>query len=54
MDENAKRLIIFAPNEEEWNKISASWDQVIHVQTVGTGLSEIDYQMVLGTIGNSI
>lgn len=54
MDANAKRLIIFAPDKPSWNKISASWDQVIHVNTVAEGLSDVDYQMVLGTIGNSI
>lgn len=54
MDPNAKRMIIFAPNKPEWSRISSSWDQVIHVQTVGEGLSDVDYQMVLGTIGNSI
>lgn len=54
MDSNAKRLIIFAPNKPGWSQISASWDQVIHVNTVAEGLSDVDYQMVLGTIGNSI
>lgn len=54
MDSNAKRLIIFAPNKPSWSNISSSWDQVIHVNTVSEGLSEVDYQMVLGTIGNSI
>lgn len=38
MDENAKRLLIFAPDAPEWNRISSEWGQVIHVQTVSRGL----------------
>ena len=54
MNGSAKRLILFAPNESEWNRISAEWDQVIHVRTVSESLSEVDYQQVLNVIGNSI
>lgn len=54
MNRNAKRLILFAPDAPAWNRISAVWDQTIHVRTVSEGLSEIDYQQVLDVVGNSI
>ena len=54
MDCHAKRLILFAPDAPSWNRISATWDQVIHVRTVSEGLTEIDYQQVLDVVGNSI
>ena len=54
MNRNAKRLILFAPDAPAWNRISASWDQTIHVHTLSEGLTEIDYQQVLDVVGNSI
>ncbi|NLB90425.1 MAG: VWA domain-containing protein [Clostridiales bacterium] len=54
MNSNAKRLILFAPNAPAWNQISAVWDQVIHVQTVSEGLTEVNYQQVLDVVSNSI
>lgn len=54
MDENAKRLLIFAPDAREWNRISSEWAQVIHVQTVSEGLGELDYQQVIDAICNTI
>lgn len=54
MDENAKRLLIFAPDAGEWSRISSEWAQVIHVQTVSEGLGELDYQQVIDAICNTI
>lgn len=54
MDENAKRLLIFAPDAREWNRISSEWAQVIHVQTVSEGLGELDYRQVIDAICNTI
>lgn len=54
MDENAKRLLIFAPDAPEWNRISAEWSQVVHVQTVSEGLSELEYQQVIDAVCNTI
>lgn len=54
MDENAKRLLIFAPDAPDWNRISAEWSQVVHVQTVSEGLSELEYQQVIDAVCNTI
>ena len=54
MDENAKRLLIFAPDAPDWNRISAVWSQVVHVQTVSEGLSELEYQQVIDAVCNTI
>ena len=54
MDENAKRLLIFAPDAPEWNRISSEWAQVIHVQTVSEGLAELEYQQVIDAVCNTI
>ncbi|MEA4999257.1 MAG: hypothetical protein VB087_07725 [Candidatus Limiplasma sp.] len=54
MDENAKRLLMFAPDAPEWNRISAEWSQVVHVQTVSEGLTELEYQQVIDAVCNTI
>ena len=54
MDENAKRLLLFAPDAPEWNRISSEWGQVIHVQTVSEGLQEVEYHQVLDAVCNTI
>ena len=54
MDENAKRLLIFAPDAPEWNRISSEWGQVIHVQTVSEGLEDVEYSQVLDSVCNTI
>ncbi len=54
MDENAKRLLIFAPDAPDWNRISSEWAQVVHVQTVSEGLTELEYQQVIDAVCNTI
>jgi len=54
MDENAKRLLLFAPDAPEWSRISQEWEQVIHVQTTSEGLMEIEYQQVIDAVCNTI
>ncbi|MDD3410926.1 MAG: hypothetical protein PHY12_08980 [Eubacteriales bacterium] len=54
MDESAKRLLLFAPNAPEWNRISSEWAQVIHVQTVSEGLQELEYEQVIDAVCNTI
>lgn len=54
-DQDAKRLVLFAPNDGEWNFISEQWDQVIHYPSkAGDGLSELDYETILSCICQSI
>jgi len=54
MDENAKRLLLFAPDAPEWSRISQEWEQVIHVQTISEGLMEVEYQQVIDAVCNTI
>lgn len=58
MDENAKRLLIFAPDKPSWNTIRENWNNVIHVITEDSesdpGLSKVELDEVLDAIGNSI
>ncbi len=54
MDEGAKRLLLFAPDAPEWSRVSSSWSQVIHVQTVSEGLQELEYRQVIDAVCNTI
>ena len=55
IDQNAKRLLLFAPDENYWNTISDNWDNVIHYPSeAGNGLGEVDYKTIIDTITNSI
>ena len=55
MDNNAKRLIIFAPAKEYWDVISESWDNILHFPSeAGQGLRDVDYEQILDAIVNSI
>lgn len=55
MNENAKRLILFAPNETHWDYISRNWDNVVHYPSAaGNGLAEKSYGEILNAIANSV
>lgn len=56
MDENAKRLIIFAPDKPGWNVIGDNWNNVIHAVTDSrdAGLSKVEYSEIFDAICNSI
>lgn len=55
MNENSKRLILFAPNERSWDYISSQWDNVVHYPSVaGNGLAERSYGEILDAIANSV
>ena len=55
MDQNAKRLLLFAPDAAWWSDVSDCWDQVIHFMSeAGKGLKEVDYEMIVNSICNSI
>lgn len=54
-DQEAKRLVLFAPNDGEWSFVSEQWDQVIHYPSkAGDGLNELDYETILSCISQSI
>lgn len=55
MDPNAKRLLLFAPNEAYWNTISDNWDNVLHYPSfAGQGLPDSDYKEILDAIARAI
>ncbi len=55
MDNNAKRLLIYAPDKKYWSTVSDSWDNVVHFPSeAGTGLRELEYEEILDSIANSI
>lgn len=55
MDNNAKRLLLYAPDLPFWNMISENWDNVLHFPSeAGQGLNEVDYSEIIDTISNSI
>ena len=55
MDYHAKRLLLFAPDEEGWSSISNYWENVIHFPSeAGMGLNEVNYQQIIDSIANTI
>ena len=55
IDQYSKRLVLFVPDEADWNIISKSWDNVVHIKCeAGTGLRNVEYDLVLDMIGNTI
>ena len=55
MNENSKRLILFAPDETHWDYISRHWDNVVHYPSVaGNGLAEQNYGEILNVIAQSV
>jgi len=55
MDQNAKRLLLYAPDEPYWNTITANWDNVLHFPSeAGRGLDGVSYSEIIDTISNSI
>lgn len=55
MDFQAKRLLLFAPNDSYWKTISNAWENtVIRNAKEATGLAEVTYRAMLDTIVNSV
>lgn len=54
-EQPAKRLILFAPDEGEWAKISETWDNVVHLPSrAGDHLQDVDYETILSCIAQTI
>ena len=54
MDQDAKRLLVFAPDVKPWRDIAETWDKTMHViSTAGTGLAEVALDEVISTIARS-
>lgn len=55
MDNNAKRLLIYAPAKEYWTTIAETWDNALLFESqAGKGLDKLTYDEILGAIANSI
>ncbi|MBQ9148929.1 MAG: VWA domain-containing protein [Oscillospiraceae bacterium] len=55
MNYNAKRLVMFAPDDSGWGYISRNWDNVVHVPSAaGNGLAEQSYSEILNVVANSV
>ena len=55
MDNNAKRLLLYAPDKPAWNIISDNWENVLHFPSeAGNGLNDLEYSQILDTITNTI
>lgn len=55
VDNNAKRLLLFAPDVPDWNIISQNWDNVLHFPSeAGNGLENLEYEEIINVISNSI
>ena len=55
MDQQAKRLVLFAPDTPGWTQISDNWDKVLHYPSdVGDGLKDADYSQIISIISNTI
>lgn len=55
IEQKAKRLVLFAPEEPFWTTITDTWDNVIHFTSkAGKGLEEYGYSQILDCITNTI
>jgi hypothetical protein len=56
MEQSAKRLVLFAPEEEPWQQaIGEEWDLTLHFPSkAGEGLEEFEMDEIIETIANSL
>ena len=55
IDQNAKRLVLYAPDAPEWSTISRNWDKTVHFPSeAGAGLNNLEYHEIIDTIANTI
>ena len=55
VDNNAKRLLLYAPDAPDWNVISQNWNNVLHFASeAGNGLQNLEYEQIIDTISNSL
>lgn len=55
IENNSKRLLLYAPDAPDWNVISQNWNNVLHFASeAGKGLEEFDYEQIIETISNSL
>ena len=55
MDNRAKRLLLYAPEDPTWNTITNSWNNSIYFPSeAGEGLEEFEYKQIIDVIASSI
>ena len=55
MKQNEKRLVLFAPNVDNWKYIADNWNLTWHIPSaIGNGLAEKNYNEILNLIANSV
>ena len=55
INQNNKRLVVFAPDEGNWKYISDNWNLVWHIPSVaGNGLAEQAYDEIISVVANSV
>lgn len=55
IDQNAKRLVLFAPDVDNWKYISDNWHPIWHIPSaMGNGLAERNFTEILDVIANSV
>ncbi|RFU83831.1 VWA domain-containing protein [Streptomyces triticagri] len=56
MEQSAKRLVLFAPEDEPWKEaIGEDWDLTLHFPSrAGEGLEEFEMDEIIETIANSL
>jgi hypothetical protein len=55
MSDSSKRLLLFAPDAQDWTIIANSWENTIHFPSqAGQGLQEFENQEIIAAIVNSI
>lgn len=55
MDQEAKRLILFAPDMKGWKQISDNWDKVLHYPSeAGDGLKDVEYSQIISAIAQTV
>lgn len=55
MDQEAKRLILFAPDMPGWRQVSDNWDKVLHYTSkAGDGLKNVEYSQIISIVSQTI
>ncbi|WBP89275.1 vWA domain-containing protein [Kitasatospora cathayae] len=55
MEQSAKRLVLFAPDQQPWTGIADDWDLTLHFPSkAGDGLQEFEMDEIIDTIANSL
>ena len=55
MEESAKRLVIFAPDDYPWTDIAENWNKTVFFPSVaGEGLEEFEMNQIIAVVANTL